>query len=347
MRYSKVYLDSMGYELGQLVVTSQQIEERLAPLYEKLNIPEGQIEAWTGVKERRWWEPGYPTIKGSISAAKKALAASNVRPEDIGTLIYTSVFKTQLEPATACNIGADIGVSPDATMYDISNACLAAVNGIIEIANKIELGQIKAGMVVSCETSPHINELTIKQLLENPRMDEFIRSAATFTGGSGASAVILTDGSFSDSRKPQLLGGVACTDPQFNDICRWEMEPIGNGKYQEIARTDAPAVLNNGVRIGERTWQRFKETLGWTSDDVDKTICHQVARKNQEMMRKTMGVTPEQDFDTYPFLGNIGSVSLPITAAIANERGFLKPGDKVVFGGIGSGLNCLILGWQW
>lgn len=347
MKYSKVYLDSMGYELGPLVVTSQQIEERLAPLFKKLNISEGQIEAWTGVYERRWWEPGYPMVKGAVAAANKALAASNIRSEDIGTLIYTSVFKTQLEPAMACNIGAEIGVSPDATMFDISNACLAAANGIIEIANKIELGHIKAGMVVSCETSQHINELTIKQLLENPNMDDFIRFAATFTGGSGASAIILTDGSFSDSRQPQLLGGVACTDPQFHDICCWNMDSLGDGKYEEVMQTDAIAVLKNGVRIGERTWQRFKETLGWTSDDVDKIICHQVARKNQEMMRKTMGVTPEQDFVTYPFLGNIGSVSLPITAAIADERGFLKPGDKVVFGGIGSGLNCLILGWQW
>ncbi|MFB3090590.1 MAG: 3-oxoacyl-[acyl-carrier-protein] synthase III C-terminal domain-containing protein, partial [Gammaproteobacteria bacterium] len=47
------------------------------------------------------------------------------------------------------------------------------------------------------------------------------------------------------------------------------------------------------------------------------------------------------------YLGNIGTVSVPLTAAIAEQRQFLKPGDRVSFLGIGSGLNCLMLGWEW
>ncbi|MFZ1984126.1 MAG: hypothetical protein WAU91_06915 [Desulfatitalea sp.] len=46
-------------------------------------------------------------------------------------------------------------------------------------------------------------------------------------------------------------------------------------------------------------------------------------------------------------MGNIGTVSLPMTAAIADERQFLQPGDPVGFLGIGSGLNCLMLGIEW
>jgi 3-oxoacyl-[acyl-carrier-protein] synthase-3 len=60
-----------------------------------------------------------------------------------------------------------------------------------------------------------------------------------------------------------------------------------------------------------------------------------------------MGITEEKDFFTYPYLGNIGTVSLPITAALAEERGFLQSGEKVGFFGIGSGLNCLGMGWEW
>jgi 3-oxoacyl-[acyl-carrier-protein] synthase-3 len=36
-----------------------------------------------------------------------------------------------------------------------------------------------------------------------------------------------------------------------------------------------------------------------------------------------------------------------VTAAIAKERDALLPGDLVAFLGIGSGLNCLMLGIQW
>jgi len=39
MKYSNVYIDAIGYELAPVVVTSEEIEDRLAPLYEKLHIP--------------------------------------------------------------------------------------------------------------------------------------------------------------------------------------------------------------------------------------------------------------------------------------------------------------------
>ena len=36
-----------------------------------------------------------------------------------------------------------------------------------------------------------------------------------------------------------------------------------------------------------------------------------------------------------------------MTAAIADQRKFLKRGDRVGFLGIGSGLNCMMIGWEW
>ena len=48
MKYSRVYVDAIGYELAPVVVTSAEIEQRIEPLYSKLKIPAGQLEAWTG-----------------------------------------------------------------------------------------------------------------------------------------------------------------------------------------------------------------------------------------------------------------------------------------------------------
>jgi 3-oxoacyl-[acyl-carrier-protein] synthase-3 len=58
-------------------------------------------------------------------------------------------------------------------------------------------------------------------------------------------------------------------------------------------------------------------------------------------------VDPDKDYSTFPYLGNTGTVSVPITAAIADERGFFQKGDRVGWLGIGSGLNCLMLGLEW
>ena len=78
MNYSRVFIDAIGYELPPVVVTSSELEARLRPMYEALRIPEGQLEALTGIAERRWWEPGYPLSQGAIAAARKALAQSDV-----------------------------------------------------------------------------------------------------------------------------------------------------------------------------------------------------------------------------------------------------------------------------
>lgn len=354
MRYSKVYLDSIGYELAPVVVTSRELERKLAPVLERLKISEGQLENLTGIFERRWWTPGFSLSRGAIAAAKKALDNSRVKAKDIDILIYASVGHEYYEPAMACEVADALGIDPDAAVYDLSNACLAAMNGILNIANAIELGHCRAGLVVSCESAREINESTIKDLLEEqPSMKELIGSLTTFTGGSGASAVLLTDGSFeqkpgSNSRsKPRLVGGVHCTEPKFHGICRWGMQHVGDGNFREKMQTDAISVLKNGVNLGKRTWNHFLNTLEWNKEDLDKVICHQVAEKNKEMILKTIGLDEEKDFSTYPYLGNMGTVSLPVTAAIAQERGFLQKGDKVGFLGIGSGLNCLMLGWEW
>ncbi len=164
MRYSRVYIDAIGYELPPVVVTSAELEARLGEFYRSLRIPEGQLEAITGISERRWWEEGYPVSQGAVAAARHALAACDVRPEQIDALIYAGVCRELFEPATACRVAAGLGVSPDAAVYDVSNACLGVLNGMVDIANRIELGQIRAGMVVSCETAREINDITIDQL---------------------------------------------------------------------------------------------------------------------------------------------------------------------------------------
>ncbi|MFP4496777.1 MAG: 3-oxoacyl-ACP synthase III [Vulcanimicrobiota bacterium] len=348
MKYTKVFLDSIGYELAPVVITTEDIEEMLQPFFDKLNITGRTFENLTGISERRWWESGgAPLSDGAVAAAKKVFAESNVKPEDVDVLIYGGVCREGFEPATACKIASALEISPDSLVYDLSNACLGVMNGIVEIANRIELGQSRAGLIVSSESAREINEITIQKMLADPTMPTFIKYLATLTGGSGSVALLLTDGSFNNKTDKKLLGGVACSAPEFHKLCTWGMVPRENGSYEEVMLTDSVSVLKNGIVLSERTWNNFLEELNWRTDDVDKIICHQVGSTHQNKILKALGIPKEKDFDTFPFLGNIGSVSLPITAAIAEERKFLNPGENVGFLGIGSGLNCIMLGWQW
>ncbi len=117
--------------------------------------------------------------------------------------------------------------------------------------------------------------------------------------------------------------------------------------FTQFMSTDSASVLKYGVDLGLRTWKSFQKRLGWVVENIDKVICHQVGASHRNLILQTLGIPVEKDYSTYEYLGNIGTVSLLLTAALAEERGFLLPGDRVGFLGIGSGLNCLMLGFEW
>jgi 3-oxoacyl-[acyl-carrier-protein] synthase-3 len=346
LTYSNVFIDTFGYELAPNVVTSEDLELKLGKLYESLHIQSGQLEAITGIYERRFWDPGFKMYQGAAMAGKKVLEASNIDPFQIGMLIYAGVCRDNLEPATACAVANELGLATHTQIYDISNACLGVLNAMIQVANAIELGHIRAGLIVSCESSRQIVELTIDRLLKKPNMEHFKKSLATLTGGSGAVALLMTDQKLS-RRGHRLMGGVVRNAAEHHGLCRWGPDTGIPASFPVVMETDSVGVLKHGVALGVETYKAFKKALHLSNERPDKVICHQVGSAHQKTILDSLGISPEKDFTTYRFLGNIGTVSLPITAAIAAEREFLEKGDFVGFFGIGSGLNCLMLGVDW
>jgi 3-oxoacyl-[acyl-carrier-protein] synthase-3 len=342
MRYSRVAIEALGYELAPNVITSRALEDRLAPLYQALRIQPGQLEALTGIRERRFWDPGTKVSDGALKAARKALEASNVSPADLGVVVFGGVCRDNLEPATACAVAAGLGVRGDVIVQDISNACLGVLSGIVDVANRIELGQVKAGLVVSCESAREITDVMIERLLADKKYDLFRSSLATLTGGSGAVAVVLTDADHSASHH-RLLGGAIRAAPEHHRLCRWGTDASGT----MIMETDAPGVLANGVVLGRATWAAFLETMSWSATEIDRVFCHQVTAGHSAAVLQAFGIGKDRDFSTVEFLGNMGTAALPVGLAIGDERGVVKPGDRVALLGIGSGLNCMMLGAEW
>ena len=374
MRYSQVHIEAIGYELPPVVVSTADLEARLQPVYEALQLQPGQLELLTGINERRWWEPGYPLSEGAAAAARKALAAAELDPAQVDVLIYAGVCREQFEPATACAVAARLGIGGHALIYDLSNACLGVLNGVLDIANRIELGQARAGLIVSAETAREINENIIDQIIRTRSLELFRASIATLTGGSGAVAVLVVSEELSRHKRRKVLGGVAQAAPEYHALCRWGMRSLLPATVHTVEKlfgtqagallqrgldfglkhvmvpfmeTQAGELLKYGIEVGLRTWKRFLSTFGWAVEEIDKVICHQVGAVHRETMLRAFGIPPEKDFSTYPYLGNMGTVSLPLTAALAEEREFLRPGDRVGWLGIGSGLNCLMLGLEW
>lgn len=356
MRWDRVHIDALGYELAPAVVTSAELEDRLAPLYRSLRIQPGQLEAMTGIAERRFWESGDSLSRGAAAAARAALERSHVPPSELGVLVYAGVCREEFEPATAFHVAASLAESghalpPEAALFDVSNACLGVLNGVVEVANRIELGQVRAGLVVSCESAREIVEQTVERMLQERDMERFRTSLATLTGGSGAVAVVVSDGSFGAEPRRRLEGGVVLSAPEHHELCRWGLEAVGGTPvephYRQAMATDSVGVLEHGVALGRRTFARFLEELGWRADEIDRTVCHQVGAAHRQAILDALGLSADKDFVAYEHLGNTGTVALPLAAALADEREELVAGQRVAWLGIGSGLSCAMLGLTW
>lgn len=346
MLYSNVAIDAFGYELAPEVLTSDEIESRLSPVYQRLKLPAGRLELMTGIKERRLWPAGTRPSGCATKAGRDALASSSIPKEKIGCLALCSVCRDFLEPATATVVHKALGLSENCLVFDLSNACLGILTGMTLLGDLIEAGRMEAGLLVSGENSRSLIESTIKKLNEDHSLTRQTVKPyfASFTIGSGAVAVVLSRHYLSSSPL-RLSGGAYLAATSHNDLCQGgdNASGVADGS-QTIMLTDAENLMNAGIDVARRTWDIFKRETGWTASGVDVFCTHQVGSAHRRLLYERLGLDLAKDFPTFETLGNMGSASCPVTAAMAIESGALKPGGKLAMLGIGSGINCAMLG---
>lgn len=341
--YSKVCLDTFAYSLPPNVIESAEIEAQLAPLYERLRLPVGRLELMSGIRERRLWHPGTKPSEAATLAGKATLEKGNIDPKEVDCLIFTSVCRDMIEPATSSFVHHNLGLKKSCLVFDVSNACLGFLDGMVMLANMIELGQVRNGLVVSGETAEELLSSTIASLNSNEKLTrKTIKSSfASLTIGSGSVACFMR--SVTDNEdKPRLIRGVWQTDTDHMHLCQGD----STGGDNTLMQTDSEELLVRGVDTAEAAWKSFVAD-GWQDEDIDCYCCHQVGVAHFRMLFDRLGLNEENNFQTLPILGNVGTVSAPITLAMAIEEKVFVPNQRAVTLGIGSGINSIILGIDW
>jgi acyl-CoA:acyl-CoA alkyltransferase len=336
--HTDVCLEALAYELPQQVVTSASLFEALAPTLERLRIPAAGLQALTGVEERRFWDEDVPLYSVAAEAARKAVATCGIALSKIGCLISTSVCKDYVEPSMASLVHGELGLSASCLNFDVGNACLAFMNGLSVVASMIDRGQIEAAVVVDAESSRLVTEATVARLLDpSCDADQLREQFAALTLGSGAVAAVVTHRSLA-TQGHQLRGYVTQADTRYSRLCL--------GKPTEMI-TDQRTLLQAGVDLARRTWSLACDTFTWTTENIDTFICHQVGITHHRALFEALKLNEARSFVTFPFLGNVGPASVPLTLALAAEQGVLQKGSRVALMGIGSGLNCSMMDLVW
>lgn len=348
MRFQHVCFEVVTQTQPPEVVTSDSIESQLAPVYQKLGLPEGRLELMTGIRERRFWHRG--TKPGQISAltAEFAIQKSGVPRDAFGCLIHGSVCRDQLEPATASGVHHALQLPNSALVLDVSNACLGLLNGMLFLANMIELGQVRAGVIVGTEDGRGLVEGTIDTLLHTPNLtrQDVKLAFASLTIGCGSAAIVLCDRRLS-RRGNRLLGGSFQANTSSHQLCAGDADSEAHGDNRPRMQTDSEALLHAGVELAESNWEATRRVLGWRNEDVTKSFTHQVGKAHRKLLYDRLGLDVRLDYSTVEFLGNTGAAALPTTMALGIDAGHLAPDDQVALLGIGSGLNSIMLGIDW
>lgn len=348
MNFHNVCLESFGYVLPAEKVTSDQLEARLAPLYERLRLPAGRLELMTGIRERRFWSPETMPSEISIQSGRHAIEASGIDVGEIGALVHGSVCRDHLEPATACRVHHELGLRQDCVIYDVSNACLGLLSGALQVASMIELGQIRAGLVVGTENGRQLVDNTIRTLNEDKNLtrNQIKLAVASLTIGSASCAMLLCDRELSQTQN--LLHAAAVrAHTQHHQLCHSIAGSGETGVGSPLMQTDSERLMVEGIEVGGATFEDFLRNSRWGREDIQRTFSHQVGLTHRRLVLEKLGLSTDNDFATVQWLGNTGSAALPVTMAIGAQTGRIRAGDNVAMLGIGSGINCVMLGVDW
>jgi 3-oxoacyl-[acyl-carrier-protein] synthase-3 len=343
MKFKNVVISSFAYHLPDQIMTSEEIEDRLAPLYQRLKLPCGRIELMTGIKERRFWPPGTRPSDLSTQAARNLFEKKIVKPENIDLLIHASVCRDFLEPPTSSIVHHNLGLRPETIIFDLSNACLGVMSSIVVAANMIENNVIKHALIVSGENGSPLLLQTIEQLLKDDNLTRksIKKYIANLTIGSAAVAYTVSHKDYVNGGH-LLLGGASLADSSANVLCH------GDGNTTSLMmETDSEELMQSGVALAKETWEETKRELGWTNKDVDCFVGHQVGVAHETFLKQTLKLEDCPTFTTYEYLGNTGASALPITLNIFDEQKGIPRGSNVGLLGIGSGLNSIMLGVKW
>jgi 3-oxoacyl-[acyl-carrier-protein] synthase-3 len=212
----------------------------------------------------------------------------------------------------------------------------------------IELGQIRAGLVVGTESSRQILETTIDQLNADTTLTrQTVKSAvASLTLGSASAAVLLAHRDISKTGN-RLRAAVAVARTEHHALCQGGHDEGMSPGAGPMMNTLSEQLLVAGVATGQEAFAALLAESGWSRSRIDKVCMHQVGVAHRRAMLSAFELDPAIDFSTVETLGNTGAVALPMTMALAAEAGHLAAGDRVAMLGIGSGVNSLMLAVDW
>lgn len=291
------------------------------------------IQQRSGIKERRWIEPGETTLGMATKAARQALDRAQLKADDIDMIIFGCLVADYVFPGTGCLLQKELGFTRPVPALDIRNQCSGFVYALSIADAWIRTGQYKRVLIVASEI--HSSSLDISTRGRD--------ISVLFGDGAGAMVVEATDSDehrILDSKlhsDGQFAECLALTKPSANDLPRMNANLLESPDI--YPHMEGKLVFKNAVTRMTEVMQEILNRNHLKPTDIDFVIAHQANMRINQMVLQQLGLPFEKTHHTLDRYGNTTMATIPITFDEAVTQNKIKRGDLVAFVAFGAGFT--------
>jgi 3-oxoacyl-[acyl-carrier-protein] synthase III len=302
-----------GSALPPRRVTNQELVERVDTTHE-------WIVERTGIEARHIAADGETTATLATEAAKKALDAAGIAPQQIGLIVLATATPDQTFPASATLVQTALGID-DCIAFDVAAVCTGFLYALAVADSMVKGGMADHALVIGSETFSRILDWEDRAtcVLFGDGAGAVVLKAA-----EGADVGILATRLHADGRHNELLyvdGGVSTT----GTVGKLRM------KGKEVFRH---AVVNLADVLGETL-----EAAGHAVGEIDWVVPHQANKRILDATARKLGLDPARVIVTVDQHANTSAASVPLALDTAVRDGRIRKGDLVMLEAMGGGFT--------
>jgi len=315
-RYSRIA--GTGSFLPPRRVTNAELAAQLAKRGIETSDP--WIVERTGIRARRFAALGVSSSDLGAQAARQALQAAGVQPQDIDLIIVATTTPDILFPSTAAILQRKLGIA-GCPAFDVQAVCSGFIHALAVADAMIQTGAAAKALVVGAEVFSRI-------------LDFNDRSTCVLFG-DGAGAVVLEA-----SEQPGILATDLHADGKLVDILYVPGYVAGGQTHGDpFVRMEGQAVFRHAVTVLGETARAVLAKAGKTEADIDWLVPHQANIRIMLGTAKKLHLPPEKMIVTVEEHGNTSAASVPLALDYGVRAGKIQPGQTLLLEAVGGGLT--------
>ncbi len=314
MIYSRIL--GTGSYLPEKILTNADLEKMVETSSE-------WIVERTGIRERHIAADGETTGSMAEHAARRAIEAAGLRPEDIDLIVFATTTPDRVFPSTACLLQDRLGIH-GCPAFDVQAVCTGFVYALAIAEKFIRTGAARCALVVGSETLSRIIDWTDRD------------TCVLF--GDGAGAVVL-----GAADKAGIISSHLHADGQYKDLLT-VTAGISQG-YDQVTQRQAHLSMEGGevFKVAVNTLGKIvDETLESNQlqkSDVKWLVPHQANIRIITATAKKLGLPMERVVLTVDRHGNTSAASIPLAFDEAVRDGRIQRGEMVLMEAFGGGFT--------